>query len=196
MVLAAGRGTRMGRQKQTLPIDGKPMLARVLETLSKSEVDKVIVVLGARAAEVRRKVKFEKETVIVNRAFGGGIAGSLKAGLASVGPSADAALIVLGDQPFLSPLTVDRMIAAYRNSRASLVVPVYHSVRGNPVLFDRSLFPEVMSISGDTGARRVVKRHEDQMLQVEVADEGVTLDIDTPSDFRNATAGLGKRVRP
>jgi len=187
VVLAAGSSSRMGKPKQTLQLEGWSMLERVLQTLSRTKVDRVVVVLGAHSSAVRGRVKFGREKVVLNPRFKEGMSGSLRLGLAEV-EETDAAIIVLGDQPFVSPGTIDRIIDAYVSSKSPVVVPVYHGRRGNPVLFDRSLFPQIRRIRGDVGAKSVVAGNEDKLLQVDVNDEGILVDIDTPSDYSNAVS--------
>ena len=183
IVLAAGASSRMGRPKLTIPQDGVPMLGRVLETLRRSAVGRVIVVLGANAADVRKQVRFEGEVVVVNQRYADGMSGSLRLGLEKVG-DVDAAIFVLGDQPFVLATTIDRLVSEHESSGARIVVPTYQGTRGNPVLFDRSIFPLIARISGDVGARSVVQSRAADVLEVEVADRGVLVDIDTPSDLR------------
>src|SRR5258708_30457761 len=108
---------------------------------------------------------------------------SLGAGLSAVDPRSDAALIVLGAQPFIRPPTVDQIIAAYGRSRAPIVIPSYQGDRGNPVLLDRSVFSEVMALEGDIGCRAIFGSHLEDILKVEVEDPGVLLDIDDQGDF-------------
>jgi molybdenum cofactor cytidylyltransferase len=184
IVLAAGLSTRMGRPKQTLPVSGKSMLERVLETFRQTKVDKVVVVIGANEREVRDKVRFEKERVIVNSEFAKGMSGSLRLGLAAAGNDADAVIVALADQPLLKATTVDRLIEEHLNSKASIIMPVYNGRRGNPVLFDRSLFPQILKVRGDVGAKSVVEKNKAVVLEVNVPDEGVLVDVDTLEDYR------------
>jgi molybdenum cofactor cytidylyltransferase len=188
IVLAAGVSSRMGRAKQTLLLSGKPMLEMVLDAYRRAGVDMIVVVLGAHAAQIRKMVNLNKETVVLNRLFRNGMSGSLRLGLRAAEKDADAVIVALGDQPFLSPATIRSMIEAHSGSKAPVVVPVYHGVRGNPVLFDRSVFPELMRIRGDKGAKSVVERHRGSLREVPVEDRGVLVDIDTPSDYSKATA--------
>jgi molybdenum cofactor cytidylyltransferase len=183
VLLAAGVSSRMGKPKQTLPVNGVPMLERVLEILRRSCVGRVVVVLGANAAEVRERVKFVDELVVVNPRFAEGMSTSLRLGLKHVGREADAVVIALGDQPFLHPTTIDKMVAAYEESRARIVIPKYRGARGNPVLFDKSVFPQIEKIRGDIGAKSVIQKNPADVLEVEVPDRGVLIDIDTPSDL-------------
>jgi len=173
----------MGKPKQTLPLNGVPMLEMVLETLRRSSVGRVVVVLGANAAVVRKRVKFADELVVVNPRFAEGMSSSLRLGLEHAGPEADAVIIALGDQPFVRTRTIDKLVEAYERSRAHIVIPTYHGARGNPVLFDRSVFPQIGRIRGDIGAKPVVQRNAGDVLEVEVPDGGVLVDIDTPADL-------------
>jgi molybdenum cofactor cytidylyltransferase len=176
----------MGKLKQTLPIRGKPMLEEVLKTFRKTKVDQIFVVLGSHRSEVMKDVEFKKEIIVDNPDFAKGMSSSIKAGLSAANASAGAAFIVLADQPFLSSETVDKLIGAYTTSMAPIVVPVYRGRRGNPVLFDRSLFPEIMELSGDSGAKTVILRNDELVLEVVVEDEGVVADVDTPSEYEGA----------
>jgi molybdenum cofactor cytidylyltransferase len=194
-VLAAGLSSRMGKPKQTLRLEGGLMLEKVLIALGHTQVDRVVVVLGAQASELRSHVKFGKVEVVVNPRFREGMSGSIKLGLATVEGEADAAIIVLGDQPFVSPGTIDRLIDEYRSSKASVVVPVYHGTRGNPVLFDKSLFPQIKKIIGDAGAKSVVAENEEKLVQLVVEDKGILIDIDTPSEYSEAVSEKGAARR-
>lgn len=185
----------MGEPKLTLEVGGRPMLGRTLETIRQSSVDRIVVVLGADAATIRKKVRFVNEKVVVNHEYRRGMSESLKTGLAVVQDEADAVMVVLGDQPFLASETVDRLIDAYQASKAPVVVPVYHGQRGNPVLFDRSLFLQVMNIQGDAGAKSVVLRNEAALREVAVEDQGVLLDLDTPSDYAGARSRGQSKIR-
>jgi len=175
-----------------LRLGEQTVLGMVLSVFRESKVDKTVVVLGAGALKVRRSLVLQGETVVVNRAYRAGMSGSLRAGLRAVEGEAQAVIIALGDQPLLSPATVDLMIETYLRRRPQVVVPVYNGRRGNPVLFDRALFPQLEEVRGDVGAKSVVARNEAKVVEVDVDDEGVALDIDTPDDY----AAAGKKNRP
>jgi molybdenum cofactor cytidylyltransferase len=185
----------MGMPKLTLSVSGMPMLDQVLRTLRESRVDRTVVVLGADDAEVRERVRFGDELVLDNRQYRKGMSSSLKLGVASCRDDAEAVLIVLGDQPFLSPKTVDAIVEAYYRTKAPIVIPVYRGQRGNPVLFDRSLFDQILAIEGDVGAKSVVRRNGALVRELPVRDRGVLLDVDTPADYESATRRLRDSTR-
>jgi len=184
----------MGKPKQTLEVEGMPMLERVLVTFRRSKVGRVVVVIGAHAEEVKRRVGFADEVIVENPKFARGMSESLRLGLRNVG-EADAAFVALGDQPFVRPGTVDEMVDAYERTKARIVIPTYRGTRGNPVLFDRSLFGQIEEIRGDVGAKSVVQRNAAQVLEVEVHDVGVLLDIDTPSDMTKRAESRKRRTQ-
>ncbi len=131
-----------------------------------------------------------------NRDFAKGMSGSLKAGLEALNHESRAVLIVLADQPLLSKKTLDVMVEGYLRTKSHIVVPKFRGTRGNPVLFDRSLFGELKSLTGDTGAKSVVERHPDLLLEVNVEDEGVVLDVDTRRDYDKVRGRLARSRRP
>lgn len=185
----------MGAPKQVLSIGGITMLERVLTAFRKSRVDRTVVVLGAHEQDVLHSVGLEDELVVFNRGHAGGMSTSLRAGLSAAGPDASAVIVALADQPFVKTSTIDRLVQSYMDSSPKIVVPVYRGVKGNPVLFDRSVFPEILRIRGDVGAKSVVEGNADRVLKVEVDDEGILIDIDTPPDFEAANSSFGRVKR-
>src|SRR5947209_15398131 len=155
IVLAAGSSTRMGVVKPLVRIGGKPMLESTLSTLLQSRVDEIVVVLGHSAQLIQETIPLGSARIVINDSYAEGIASSLRIGLSSVRANAEAALIVLADQPFLKAETVDRLIEEYRSKKPEIIVPTYNGFRGNPALLDRSLFPELAQLSGDIGCRAI-----------------------------------------
>ncbi len=155
----------------------------------------MVVVLGGGIREIQKKVKFRDEVLVFNAEYRRGMSGSLRMGLKAVGPDAEAALVVLGDQPYVSDATIDALVDAYRASRAKVVAPVFQGHRGNPILFDRSLFRQIMKLRGDRGAKSVVEGNADSLLEVEVDDRGILLDIDTPEDTLGAERVRARQMR-
>lgn len=189
-MLAAGGSARMGTAKQLLTYDGAPLLKRAVGAALEAQCDHVIVVLGAHASVLRNEVSKTKAHIAVNQDWEEGMASSIRCGLAALDamPSAsraDAALLMLCDQPFVTAAVLDRLIETYRATRAPLVVSAYEAAgeetRGVPALFARTLFPELLSLRGAHGAKRVIERHAREAAPVAVPE--AAFDVDTPDDY-------------
>lgn len=183
VILAAGVSSRMGEPKQLLRLGGKTLLEQVLDTARSAALDEIVVVLGAAAENIRQQVDLSKIKVVINSSYQQGMGTSLGAGLATLDPAINAAVILLGDQPFVRPATLDRICEEYRRSHAQIVIPLYNGFRGNPVLLDRSVFSEVMALSGDVGCRAIFGNHVEGIVKLPVDDVGILLDIDSKADF-------------
>ncbi|PWH16404.1 MAG: hypothetical protein DDG58_09595 [Ardenticatenia bacterium] len=183
VVLAAGGATRFGKLKQLLPWEGGTLLTRVVDTALASSARPVVVVLGAQAEACRVALGERPVQVVINPAWAEGQSTSVQAALVTLPPHVDAALFLLADQPAVQSDTLEQLIARYRATRAPLVWPEWHGQRGNPVLFDRRLFPELRALHGDVGGRVVLQAHAAEAERVPVSDAGILIDIDTPDDY-------------
>jgi molybdenum cofactor cytidylyltransferase len=190
VVLAAGRASRMGELKQLLPIDGQPMVRRVTEAVCAAvETDggQVVVVVGAQTEAVTEALSGLPVDIVVNEAWVEGMSTSLRAGIDALDGEVQAALIVLADQPTLTPSLLKTLVDRYHATGAPIVAPFYQGRRGNPVLFDRSLFAELLAVEGDRGGRALISRYKDQVDRVDVDDPAVILDVDTRQDYAKVT---------
>jgi molybdenum cofactor cytidylyltransferase len=188
IVLAAGMSRRMGTPKQLLRFGDRMLLELTLENVRNSAADPIVLVLGYAAEEIQQKIPTDRLKVIINPAYQEGMASSLRGGLAAVDQEAQGALIVLADQPCIRPATLNALIEHHRKHRPQIVIPTYRGFRGNPVLLDRSVFPEVMAITGDVGCRAIFGSHTENIEKLEVNDPGILLDIDTDSDLETVIA--------
>lgn len=200
IVLAAGASTRYGQPKQLLPVGGKTMLQHVVDVVLASPVDQTIVVLGHRADEIRASVRqglptaTEKSAdIVTNEEWQAGLSTSVQAGLRAIRPDVQAALFVLADQPAITPGIIAALLGRYRETRAPIVVPTYRGDRGNPALFDRSLFAELMEVRNDQGGRQLIDRYADRTEKVEVGSEAVLIDVDTGEDYQRFKGAYGQR---
>jgi molybdenum cofactor cytidylyltransferase len=193
IILAAGSSTRMGAAKQLLRLDGRPLLQHVLDNVRASDVGEIILVLGASAEAIRAEIDARHERVVLNENYQEGMGTSLKVGLSSVNSETEAALIILADQPFVRTETLNQLISQHVRSKAQIVIPLYRGFRGNPVLLDRAVFPEVMALGGDTGCRAIFGDHLEGIVKVPVDDVGILLDIDRKSDFETLRS-VGNRA--
>jgi molybdenum cofactor cytidylyltransferase len=184
IVLAAGMSRRMGTAKQLLRLGGKSLLERTLDNVRGSDVDEIVLVLGAAADEVRQQLAPDGVRVVVNPDFQQGMGTSLRRGLAALSPQVEAALIVLADQPFVRSSTLDQMIAYRQKHAPQILIPVCRGFRGNPVLLDRSVFPELMNLTGDIGCRAIFGSHTQSIHRLAVDDVGILVDIDSAEDWK------------
>lgn len=195
IVLAAGASTRMAPHHKLLIKDrsGRPMIERTVANVLASGARPIIVVTGARDAEIRAALAGKPVTFIHAADHAEGLAASLRAGVRALPSNTAAALVVLGDMPLVPGRVLDRLIAAHAPLEGrSIIVPTYKGRSGNPILWDAGLFPEILSLTGDQGARKLLARHAEQMAEVEVADEGILRDFDTVESL----ATLPARQRP
>ncbi len=187
VILAAGLGRRMGAPKLLLPWQDRPLIRHAAETALASQLDTVFVVTGYRADAIANALQGLAVQIVHNPDYAAGLSTSLHTGVRALPGRYTAALIMLGDQPLLTSTIIDRLLEAYRATRAPLVAPVAGQRRGNPVLFARSLFPALLEVSGDEGARAVVAAHHAELHGVEV-DERVFYDVDTPEAYAGLVA--------
>lgn len=190
-MLAAGRSSRMApRNKLLEPVDGKPIVAHVAGVALVSGADPVVVVTGFDASRIEQALRNLKVTVVHNPAFEQGLSTSLRTGLGVLPPASDGALILLGDMPEVESSDLRALMAAFTGSRA-ICVPVHQGRRGNPVLWGRSYFAEMAELTGDTGAKPLMARHQEHVVEVDVATESIFQDIDVPADLaRLKTKGV------
>jgi molybdenum cofactor cytidylyltransferase len=182
VILAAGRSTRMGGPNKLLAeLGGKPLVRIVTEQALASKASDVIVVTGHQAAEVEKALAGLKVKFVRNPDFVAGLASSVKTGIAAVPDNADGAVVCLGDMPLIDARLIDRLIDTFAPDRGNLIaVPVSDNRRGNPVLWSRRFFDELMTLDGDIGARHLIAKHSEAVAEVPVDGHGAFLDIDTP----------------
>jgi molybdenum cofactor cytidylyltransferase len=191
IVLAAGRSTRMGGPNKLLAeLGGKKLVRIVTEQALASKASEVIVVTGHQAELVENSLQGLKVKFVRNPDFAGGLASSVKAGIAAVPAGADGAVVCLGDMPLIDAKLIDRLIETFAPDRGNLIaVPVSDGRRGNPVLWSRRFFRELMTLDGDVGARHLIAKHAEAVAEVLVEGSGAFLDIDTPQALEAAQRG-------
>jgi len=185
LILAAGESSRMGTPKATLTWRGRTFLELMVQTLREGGLERILVVLGHQAEEIQRQVEIEPAQVVINPDYRSGQTSSLQVGLrALMADEPEAVLLCLVDHPAVSWETVRRIVAAFRQCGAPVVIPTYHGRRGHPVLIGRQVFDELLALACNAGADSVVRRYRPQARFVEVEDEGVVIDVDDPESYR------------
>jgi len=188
VVLAAGDSSRFGDDNKLLAsVDGAPLVRHAAETACTSSLDDAVVIVGHEAEAVTDALDGLSLSVRRNDDYAEGQSTSVRRGVAFARENGwDAAVFLLGDMPFVSAGTVDRLVATYRADEDGIAVPRHDGQRGNPVLFDRRHFDALAIVSGDRGGRDLVERG-DGVRFVDVGDPGVRRDVDTEADLRDAT---------
>jgi molybdenum cofactor cytidylyltransferase len=180
VILAAGRSTRMGTNKMLADIGGEPLIRRTVEAVLASRARPVLVVTGHEPEELAATLAGLGVDLVHNPRYAEGLSTSLIAGIMALPQDAPAALICLGDMPLVRTSVIDVLIARLTEAPGlGAVVPAHRGEWGNPVLISRALFAAIATLRGDAGARKLLQGREDVMV-VEVAEEGVLIDADTP----------------
>jgi molybdenum cofactor cytidylyltransferase len=184
IILAAGESKRLGSPKQLLSFDGSTLLARVAKTACESMMCPVIAVLGAHAEKIRPTLNIPSLNVVYNDNWQEGMASSLRTGLTSMMelyPQVDGIIILVCDQPYLSHELIKALIEAQRDAGLPAAAAAYNGKLGTPALFHKSLFSALLLLSGDTGARKMLERIRENVVEVDF--EMGDVDIDTQADY-------------
>jgi len=183
LVLGAGASSRLGQPKQLLPYRGTTLLGWVVAQAQQAgELDEVVVVLGRAASEIRERVDFGRARVVENPSFGDGCASSYRAGIGATDPRSEAVMILLGDQPGVSPEIINRVAESWRSSAHQIVLACYQGRTGHPMLFAKPLFENLVELHGDKAAWKLVDANPELVGKAEF-DLAFPQDVNTPDDF-------------
>ena len=188
LVLGAGGSSRLGRPKQLLPYGERTLLGHTLDTARRCGLNQIVVPIGGAADEVRERVDLSGADVVVNPGYGQGCSSSIAAALETVDPRCEILVLMLGDQPGVTPATVRALIDG--RGDAPLAVCRYDDGRGHPLAFDRRIFPQLADLHGDKGVWRLLDERADEVVEVRIAGN-VPLDVDTPEDYQAVLAEAG-----
>jgi molybdenum cofactor cytidylyltransferase len=190
VLLAAGTSSRMGSNKMLFELDGESVLCRAVRRALAGGLSPLLVVLGHQAERAAQELAGLDCRTVINPEYEQGINSSLKTGISAVPDEARAALVMLADMPFVTSEMIAALIARYRASTAPLVISDYAGVNAPPMLYDRSLFSELLAMTGEGCGRQVVKRHKAE-AEVLPWPESALTDLDVPDDYARVQAELG-----
>lgn len=179
IVLAAGGSSRLGTPKQLLTFRGETLMRRAAKAALESVCDRVVVVVGNHAQQMRQEINDLPVLVVENENWRSGISSSIRAGLEQIS-SPDGVVITLCDQPFMTAAVLNELISTHRKTHRAIVASTYGTTRGVPAFFARELFNELASLTKDEGARRIIASHPEKLATVEFPQGAI--DIDTPED--------------
>jgi len=188
VILAAGESRRMGSPKLLLPFGETTVLEAVVREVRRAGLSSILVVLGAEQEKVRAALENQPVVFVRNSDFRRGMLSSVQCGLRSLPATASAAMLFLADQPSLSGSIIRKLLQARESAAQSLIVPVFAGKRGHPLLLSMKYKDEILTLDPAIGLRQLLINHPDDILEVEVEDESVLKDIDTPEDYRKTGA--------
>ena len=193
IVLAAGYSSRMGRFKPLLPIGRFTAIERVLDLLVAAGVGGIAVVTGHRAEALEPVLAGKGVHAVHNLHYDRGMYSSIAVGVASLAAEVEACFVLPADMPLVRPRTIERLMEAYRSRPGLILYPVFQGRRGHPPLICRKVFTEILRGDEPGGLRALLARHEHGAGEIEVVDEGIHLDLDTPADLVRALELAGQR---
>lgn len=186
VILAAGQSSRLGEAKQLLPYKGKSLLVQAVDTAVATGLQPVVVVLGARNETLSTELEHKEVIIALNPDWEEGMGASLRCGLAKaqeVDPTVNAVIFMVCDQPFVRPELLVQLIQTGEATGKPIVASSYGEQAGTPAYFSSKLFPALLEIKGDTGARKLIRQYADDLATIPFP-EGI-IDIDTPTDYEN-----------
>ena len=184
VILAAGASTRLGKPKQLLQYRGKTLLAHAINEAVNSNADAIVVILGKNADQFKKEIDDRKVRVAVNSSWEEGMASSLRLGLGTLlndKPYIDAVIFMVCDQPHVLSSILNELIITQQKTTKQIVTCNYGDSIGPPALFHKKYFKDLMKLSGDTGARKIVQENMNDMTTI-LFPEG-EIDIDTEEDY-------------
>ena len=184
IILAAGESKRMGSPKMLLPFKGRSMIENVISNVFKSKADEIIVVLGAYFDELSLLMKRLDVSYCFNDNYMKGMLSSVQYGFKNLPQDYKAALVFQGDQPLIPPAVVDRVIDEYIHSCKGIIVPVFNSRRGHPLLVDKKYRDEIEKLLPDEGLHSLLDKFGEDLLEVETGEPGILRDFDTYDEYR------------
>ena len=184
VILAAGESKRMGSPKMLLPFNGSTMIECVIANVTKSDADKIIVVLGAeKEALIQLTGKWHIE-YCYNENYKEGMLSSVQCGFKNLPPGCKASLVFQGDQPLITYITINTVINAYISSEKGIVIPVYRDKRGHPILIDMKYRNDIDKLSRDKGLRSLAYKFAADVFEVETDESGILRDFDTYEQYK------------
>jgi molybdenum cofactor cytidylyltransferase len=192
LVLAAGRSSRMGGANKLLAeIGGRPLVRIAVEEALASQARPVIVVTGHQRERVEAALAGLPVDFVHNPYFADGLGTSLKTGIAALPAQSDGVIVCLGDMPQVDAAMIDRLIGAIDPAKGALIaMPTIEGQRGNPVVWSRRFFPDLMAVEGDVGARYLIGRYTEAVAEVPLSGKAALTDVDTPEVFEAVKAEL------
>ena len=185
ILLAAGQSKRMlGENKLIKDVKGIPLIKYALNNILKSNVNEIIIISGYQNETIEKLIdKTSRVKFVFNSNYKEGISSSIKKGIKNLSEKNEAFFISLGDMPSINYNTYNQLIKYSKDKK--VIVPLFKGQKGNPVLFPKSFEKKLLSIEGDSGAKKMLEINKKKVLNLEIDDPGIIKDLDVPSDFNS-----------
>lgn len=183
VILAAGSSSRLGHPKQLVNYKGKSLLQNTIDCIDHFEFNPSVVLLGANKDEILTKINSHSSSIFINNDWPEGIASSIRFGLEKsqeLNRSMKQILYLLSDQPYVSGTIIQSLIDKHSLGNQMITACTYNNNIGVPAIFDKSLFPELMRLKGDAGAKKIMMRHRKNVQTIPF--DGGGFDVDTKDD--------------
>jgi molybdenum cofactor cytidylyltransferase len=184
VVLAAGLSSRMGVQKLLLPFGGKTVISHIVDQILASTIDEVHIVVGHQAERISNELSGRAVSIVNNPNYESGMLSSVRCGLKSLPEQCRAVMVILGDQPSVTTELINKMLQSYAATEKSILVPLYESKRGHPVLFSLKYRDEIITQYDNVGLRGLLHNHPEEVFELKVSTASVLCDMDYPEDYR------------
>ncbi len=181
ILLAAGGSKRLSQPKQLLKIGHSLLTNHIISIIREGGIEKLFVVLGSDFDLIQPAINDQDVLIIENKKWEEGISTSIQAGIKSLNNYFEAAMLFVVDQPFLTSKLIHRLIQRFSKSDKKIAAPLVNNQQCNPVIFSKSLFPELLDLKGNQGGKKIIKNHPVEWLRWD--DEKLLLDIDTKKDY-------------
>jgi len=187
VILAAGAASRMGQPKLLLPWQGQALIRQAVITAQMAGLDPIVVVTGAAAQEMQAALNGLDVQLAHNPDWFSGQSSSVRVGIRALPEVTQAAIFLLGDQPFVTAELLQALVSEFAKSRPTILAPFVGEKRSNPVLFGRSVFEAMCGLQGDAGARSLFGQYPPSRMPW--PDERLLFDVDTPEDYQKLIGG-------
>ena len=185
IILAAGEGKGTGKVKLPLPLGDKQLIEWVLQAVKLVPLDKYFLVVRPEDKEMIKTGEKWGAEIVLNSEYRSGMSSSIKKALHQISSEElEGFFVLLGDQPFINPSIIFKMLKAFTPGKKEMIVPFYKDRQGNPVFFDGYWKDELMKLSGDVGGRVLIKAHPERIKRFKISDESILLDIDREEDYQ------------
>lgn len=197
IILAAGMSTRFGSLKQLLKIGDSTLLSMVVNTAIKSNLDKVVLVLGYKSDTIKASMGEEIPNsgmmTVVNPRYHEGMSTSLQCGLKQIQDQFPSIMVLMGDQPLLGYEIINLILREFHSSGKDICAPVHNGRRCLPVCFTKKFYDDIFAIKGDMGAREIIRKNPEEIISIEIEDPGSFVDIDDKNDFEKIQLLINRR---